>query len=217
MEFHRDMLLLYAVTDRSWTGRQTLYDQIQAALEGGVTMVQLREKRLSAQALVEEAVEIKELCHRYHVPLIINDNVEAAVASGADGVHVGITDTPVAEIRKRAGGSFIIGATAKTVAQAIAAEQAGADYLGVGAVFPSPTKQNAVRITLEQLKQICSAVSIPAVAIGGIGRENVAALAGGGMAGIAVVSAIFAEKNIQNAAAELKEVVRKVVSPWPIR
>ena len=217
MEFHRDMLLLYAVTDRSWTGRQTLYDQIQAALEGGVTMVQLREKRLSTQALVEEAVEIKELCHRYHVPLIINDNVEAAVASGADGVHVGITDTPVAEIRKRAGGSFIIGATAKTVAQAIAAEQAGADYLGVGAVFPSPTKQNAVRITLEQLKQICSAVSIPAVAIGGIGRENVAALAGGGMAGIAVVSAIFAEKNIQNAAAELKEAARKVVSPWPIR
>lgn len=217
MEFHRDMLLLYAVTDRSWTGRQTLYDQIQAALEGGVTMVQLREKRLSTQALVEEAVEIKELCRRYHVPLIINDNVEAAVASGADGVHVGITDTPVAEIRKRAGGSFIIGATAKTVAQAIAAEQAGADYLGVGAVFPSPTKQNAIRITLEQLKQICSAVSIPAVAIGGIGRENVAALAGGGMAGIAVVSAIFAEKNIQNAAAELKEVVRKVVSPWPIR
>lgn len=217
MEFHRDMLLLYAVTDRSWTGRQTLYDQIQAALEGGVTMVQLREKRLSTQALVEEAVEIKELCHRYHVPLIINDNVEAAVASGADGVHVGITDTPVAEIRKRAGGSFIIGATAKTVAQAIAAEQAGADYLGVGAVFPSPTKQNAIRITLEQLKQICSAVSIPAVAIGGIGRENVAALAGGGMAGIAVVSAIFAEKNIQNAAAELKEVVRKEVSPWPIR
>ncbi len=217
MEFHRDMLLLYAVTDRSWTGRQTLYDQIQAALEGGVTMVQLREKRLSTQALVEEAVEIKELCHRYHVPLIINDNVEAAVASGADGVHVGITDTPVAEIRKRAGGSFIIGATAKTVAQAIAAEQAGADYLGVGAVFPSPTKQNAIRITLEQLKQICSAVSIPAVAIGGIGRENVAALAGGGMAGIAVVSAIFAEKNIQNAAAELKEMVRKVASPWPIR
>ena len=217
MELHRDMLLLYAVTNRSWTGRQTLYDQIQAALEGGVTMVQLREKRLSTQALVEEAVEIKELCHRYHVPLIINDNVEAAVASGADGVHVGITDTPVAEIRKRAGGSFIIGATAKTVAQAIAAEQAGADYLGVGAVFPSPTKQNAIRITLEQLKQICSAVSIPAVAIGGIGRENVAALAGGGMAGIAVVSAIFAEKNIQNAAAELKEVVRKVVSPWPIR
>lgn len=217
MEFHRDMLLLYAITDRSWTGRQTLYDQIQAALEGGVTMVQLREKRLSTQALVEEAVEIKELCHRYHVPLIINDNVEAAVASGADGVHVGITDTPVAEIRKRAGGSFIIGATAKTVAQAIAAEQAGADYLGVGAVFPSPTKQNAIRITLEQLKQICSAVSIPAVAIGGIGRENVAALAGGGMAGIAVVSAIFAEKNIQNTAAELKEVVRKVVSPWPIR
>ena len=217
MEFHRDMLLLYAVTDRSWTGRQSLYDQIQAALEGGVTMVQLREKRLSTQALVEEAVEIKELCHRYHVPLIINDNVEAAVASGADGVHVGITDTPVAEIRKRAGGSFIIGATAKTVAQAIAAEQAGADYLGVGAVFPSPTKQNAIRITLEQLKQICSAVSIPAVAIGGISRENVAALAGGGMAGIAVVSAIFAGKNIQNAAAELNEMVRKVVSPWPTR
>lgn len=211
MEFHREMLLLYAITDCAWTGRQTLYEQIEAALEGGVTMVQLREKHLSTQELVAEAVEIKELCHRYHVPLIINDDVEAAIASSADGVHVGITDTPVAEIRKRAGGSFIIGATAKTVEQAIAAERAGADYLGVGAVFPSPTKQNAIRITPGQLRQICTAVSIPAVAIGGIGPDNVTALTGGGMAGIAVVSAIFAAENIRNAAAELKEKARKVV------
>lgn len=203
--------MLYAVTDRSWTGQQSLYEQIEAALKGGVTMVQLREKQLSEDELVAEAIQIKELCHRYEVPLIINDNVDAALKSGADGVHVGIEDAPVSEIRRRAGDDFIIGATAKTTEQAKAAEAAGADYLGVGAVFPSPTKKNAIRITPQDLREICGSVAIPAVAIGGITGDNVSEIKGGGMAGVAVVSAIFAAEDIQKAAAELKRKVKAMV------
>lgn len=211
MRLEKDRLLLYAVTDRSWTGQQSLYEQIEEALKGGVTMVQLREKQLSEDELVAEAIQIKELCRRYEVPLIINDNVDAALKSGADGVHVGIEDAPVSEIRKRAGDDFIIGATAKTTEQAKAAEAAGADYLGVGAVFPSPTKKNAIRITPQDLREICGSVAIPAVAIGGITGDNVSEIKGGGMAGVAVVSAIFAAQDIQKAAAELKRKVKAVV------
>ena len=211
MKLKKDRLLLYAVTDRSWTGKQSLYEQIEEALKGGVTMVQLREKQLSEDELVAEAIQIKELCHRYEVPLIINDNVDAALKSGADGVHVGIEDAPVSEIRKRAGDDFIIGATAKTTEQAKAAEAAGADYLGVGAVFPSPTKKNAIRITPQDLREICGSVAIPAVAIGGITGDNVSEIKGGGMAGVAVVSAIFAAQDIQKAAAELKRKVKAMV------
>ena len=211
MRVEKDRLLLYAVTDRSWTGQQSLYEQIEEALKGGVTMVQLREKQLSEDELVAEAIQIKELCHRYEVPLIINDNVDAALKSGADGVHVGIEDAPVSEIRRRAGDDFIIGATAKTTEQAKAAEAAGADYLGVGAVFPSPTKKNAIRITPQDLREICGSVAIPAVAIGGITGDNVSEIKGGGMAGVAVVSAIFAAQDIQKAAAELKRKVKAMV------
>lgn len=205
MEFKKDSLLLYAVTDRAWEGKQTLLEQIEDALDGGVTCVQLREKHLDRDAFVREALQAKELCHRYGVPLIINDNVDVALESGADGVHVGIEDAPVADIRRRTGRDFIIGATAKTVAQARAAEAAGADYLGVGAVFPSPTKTNAIRITAEQLREICASVSIPAVAIGGITLENAPTLAGCGAAGIAVVSAIFGAADIRAAAAALRQ------------
>lgn len=205
MRFERDMLLLYAVTDRAWTGKQSLDEQVEEALQGGVTLVQLREKRLSKEQLIEEARRITALCHRYGVPLIVNDDYEAALAAGADGVHVGIEDTPVAAIRARAGKDFIIGATAKTVEQAQRAEREGADYLGVGAVFPSPTKQSAIRITNEQLRTICASVAIPAVAIGGITQKNVASLKGSDMAGIAVVSAIFGADDILAAARSLKE------------
>lgn len=204
MEFKKDSLLLYAVTDRAWEGKQTLLEQIEDALDGGVTCVQLREKHLDRDAFVREALQARELCHRYGVPLIINDNVDVALESGADGVHVGIEDAPVADIRRRTGRDFIIGATAKTVAQARAAEAAGADYLGVGAVFPSPTKTNAIRITAEQLREICASVAIPAVAIGGITLENAPTLAGCGAAGIAVVSAIFGAEDIRAAAADLR-------------
>lgn len=205
MNFCADQLLLYAVTDRAWVGRQTLLEQVEDALRGGVTMVQLREKELPEDAFTAEAMEVKALCHRYGVPLLIDDNVDVALKSGADGVHVGIEDTPVAEIRARAGRDFIIGATAKTVEQARAAQAAGADYLGVGAVFPSPTKKNAVRITVEQLREICARVTIPAVAIGGISLDNIRELRGGGMRGVAVISALFGADNIAGAARALKQ------------
>lgn len=212
MKLEKQMLQLYAVTDRGWVGKKTLYEQIEEALKGGVTIVQLREKNLDTAAFIEEAVKVKELCHRYNVPLIINDNVTVALKSGADGVHVGIEDTPVEEIRKAVPYGFIIGATAKTVEQARSAERQGADYLGVGAVFPSPTKKNAVRITKEQLKEISLSVAIPTVAIGGITLDNVDELSGGGMDGIAVVSAIFAADDIKKAAAELKKKAQAVIA-----
>ena len=205
MNFSADQLLLYAVTDRAWVGRQTLLEQVEDALRGGVTMVQLREKELPEDAFTAEAMEVKALCHRYGVPLLIDDNVDVALKSGADGVHVGIEDTPVAEIRARAGRDFIIGATAKTVEQARAAQTAGADYLGVGAVFPSPTKKNAIRITVERLREICARVTIPAVAIGGISLDNIRELRGGGMRGVAVISALFGADNIAGAARALKQ------------
>ena len=205
MNFCADQLLLYAVTDRAWVGRQTLLEQIEDALQGGVTMVQLREKELPEDAFTAEAMEVKALCPRYGVPRLIDDNVDVALTSGADGVPVGIEDTPVAEIRARAGRDFIIGSTAKTVEQARAAQAAGADYLGVGAVFPSPTKKNAVRITVEQLREICGSVTIPAVAIGGISLDNIRELCGGGMRGVAVISALFGADDIAGAARALKQ------------
>ena len=211
MKFNEKMLLLYAVTDRAWVGKQTILEQIEDALKGGATIVQLREKKLDVDSFVEEAVQVRDLCHKYNVPLIINDNVEVALKSGADGVHVGIEDAPVAEIRKRVSADFIIGATCKTVEQAKIAEAAGADYMGVGAVFPSPTKTNAVRITNEQLREIIASVSIPAVAIGGISYDNVCEIKGSSVSGIAVVSAIFGAEDIKKAATLLKDRVKAVV------
>lgn len=213
MHFSPATLRLYAITDRAWVGQLTLLEQIEAALQNGVTLLQLREKQLPDQDFLHEAIQVKALCRNYNVPLIINDNVDVALKSGADGVHVGITDQPVAEIRRRVGRDFLIGATAKTVEQAQLAEQSGADYLGVGAVFPSPTKQNAIRITPEQLKEICDAVSIPAVAIGGITEDNLPQLAGSGVAGCAVVSAIFGAENPGAAAAQLAKLTEQLVLP----
>lgn len=212
MKLEKEQLQLYAVTDRAWVGRQTLYEQVEDALKGGATIVQLREKELDEEAFLQEAKQLTTLCHSYNVPLIINDNVQIALESGADGVHVGIEDAPVAQIRKQTPPDFIIGATAKTVAQAQAAERAGADYLGVGAVFPSPTKQAAIRISNEQLREICSSVSIPAVAIGGISLSNVDELAGGGMDGIAVVSAIFGAEHIEEATQKLRKKVAELLT-----
>ena len=212
MKFNEKMLLLYAVTDQTWVGKQTLLEQIEDALKGGATIVQLREKKLDEDSFVTEAIQVRDLCHKYNVPLIINDNVDVAIKSGADGVHVGIEDAPVAEIRKRVSADFIIGATCKAVEQAKIAEAAGADYMGVGAVFPSPTKTNAVRITNEQLREIVSSVSIPAVAIGGISYENVCEIKGSSVSGVAVVSAIFGAEDIEKATALLKERVKAVVA-----
>ncbi len=209
MKLEKNMLRLYAITDRGCLRGRDLAQQVEAVITGGVTCIQLREKDISYEELVREAATLKKVCEKYGVPLIVNDDWKAAIESGADGVHVGIEDAPVAEIRKAAGRDFIIGATAKTVEQAKAAEAAGADYLGVGAVFPSPTKTNAVRITPEQLRSICAAVKIPAAAIGGITRENLSEIAGCGQAGIAVVSAIFAPDDVKAAAEELLAAVNK--------
>lgn len=211
MMFTKEMLLLYGITDRGNEDEGVFYNQIEAALKGGATLLQLREKNMPYEDFVKEAIKVKEICNRYNVPLIINDNPEVALKSGADGVHVGIDDTPVREIREKSPEGFIIGATAKTLQQAIEAEKAGADYIGVGAVFPSPTKKNAIRITGEQLREICEAVSIPAVAIGGITLENMSELTGCGMEGIAVVSAIFGAEDIVKATELLKEKARKTV------
>lgn len=205
VNWNKERLLLYGVTDRKGAGSGSFYEQIEAALRGGATMIQLREKGMAQPELIETARRVKALCRRWEVPLIVNDDAEAALAAGADGVHVGAEDAPVAALRQRCGAGFIIGATAKTVEQARAAEAAGADYLGVGAVFPSPTKKGAIRITVEQLKEICGSVAIPVVAIGGISLENVALLRGSGVAGIAVVSALFGAADIGAAAAALKK------------
>lgn len=211
MRFDKNQLLLYAVTDRSWLNGRSLSSVVQEALKGGVTMVQLREKEMDNAAFLAEAREIGAICRKYSVPFLINDNVEIALACGADGVHVGLEDMPPAEIRRRVGKDFIIGATAKTIEQAQAAEAAGADYLGVGAVFPSPTKPNALRITNEQLAAIAASVSIPIVGIGGLTAKNLPDLAGSGVAGAAVVSAIFAQKDPRQAARELREILQKIV------
>ena len=202
---------LYFITDSpNYTEEEFLY-RVERALQGGVTLLQLREKEMDEATFVEEALKVREICQRYQVPLIINDNVNVALKCGADGVHVGIEDTPVAEIRKKAGSDFIIGATAKTVEQARRAEREGADYLGVGAVFPSSTKENALRITTGQLKEICSSVSIPAVAIGGLNFENMEVLTGSGIHGVALVSAIFAAEDIKMTAEQYKKKVKMLI------
>ena len=211
MKLSKDDLLLYAITDRRNLDKKVFFEKIEEALQGGVTILQLREKELDEDSFINEAIEVKNICRKHGVPLIINDNVNVALKSGADGVHVGIEDMPIDEIRRKAPDSFIIGATCKTVEQAQSAERLGADYMGVGAVFSSPTKKNALRITREQLKEICASVSIPAVAIGGISLENVDELKGGGMSGIAVVSAVFSADDIQKAASLLKEKAKSLI------
>lgn len=211
MNIDKNTLMLYAVTDRGCLRGISLEEAVEQAILGGAGIVQLREKNIGEEALLKEAKKLLKICHKYNVPLIINDDYKAALKCGADGVHVGIEDAPVAEIRNIAGREFIIGATAKTVEQAKLAERSGADYLGVGAVFPSPTKKNAVRITPKELREICSSVSIPAVAIGGITADNLAEIKGCGHCGAAAVSAIFGSEDINAAAKELYSAVKETL------
>ena len=211
MKCDKKGLLLYAVTDRSWLNGETLYSQVEKALQGGATFIQLREKNLDQDHFMEEALELKKLCAAYHVPFVINDNVEIAAKMDADGVHVGQSDMEAGDVRAKLGPDKIIGVSAQTVEQAILAEQRGADYLGVGAVFPTSSKDDVDVLPYETLKAICEAVSIPVVAIGGISQENVAKLAGSGICGVAVISAIYAAKNIQAAAADLKSATSEML------
>jgi thiamine-phosphate pyrophosphorylase len=209
MNCDKKWMPLYAVTDRAWLNGRTLEEVAEAALRGGATILQLREKDLDHDAFLREALGLKSLCGRYSVPLIVNDDVEIALESGADGVHIGQHDAPAAEVRRRIGPDMLLGVSAQTVEQALQAERDGADYLGVGAVFSTGTKPDADDVSYSALKAICEAVSIPVVAIGGIKRDNLGSLAGSGIDGVAVVSAIFAAPDPEAAARGLRETVRR--------
>ncbi len=209
----RQSMLLYAVTDRSWLKEgQTLLSVCEDVLKHGATFLQIREKDLDAASFQEEAAQLKQLCARYKVPYAVNDSVEIAMAIDADGVHVGQTDIKGRDIRSMIGADKILGISAGTVAEAVAAEQAGADYIGVGAVFGTSTKKDARNLTVEKLKEITGAVSIPVVAIGGINSKNLMELAGSGVDGVAVVSAIFAAEDPGQAAALLLEQAREMTA-----
>ena len=204
-------LLLYAVTDRHWLNGATLISQVEAALKGGATFIQLREKNLDDKAFYREALEIQKLCKEYKVPFVINDNVELAKKIGADGVHVGQSDMEALDVRKVLGDDKIIGVSAQTVEQAELAEEHGADYLGVGAVFPTGSKDDATEVSFETLQEICEHVHIPVIAIGGITRDNVVELSQSGICGIAVISAIFGQTDIEAATADLKKQTKKML------
>lgn len=207
-------LLLYAVTDRAWLGKnfccETLSDAVLQAIEGGATLIQLREKELSENEFLDEAFRIKEICTSKKIPLIINDNVKIAKETDACGVHIGQSDMELKEARKILGAEKIIGVSCQTVEQALQAEKNGADYLGVGAIFSTSTKADAENVSISTLKEICRAVKIPVVAIGGISLQNMSQLKGSGIAGVSVISAIFAQQDICGATKELKSSAEKL-------
>ena len=212
MKCDKRHMLLYAVTDRAWVGKRTLIQQVEEALKGGATCVQLREKELEDALFLQEAKEICALCRRYSVPFIVNDNVEVARACGADGVHVGQKDMAAGEARRRIGTDMLLGVSVHTVEEARQAVQDGADYLGLGAVFPTNTKTDAEQMPGEILGVICAAVDVPVVAIGGINRDNLLKLSGSGLDGVALVSAIFSAEDIEGTCRELRELSEKMVN-----
>ncbi len=205
MNIKKNDLLLYAVTDRHWLAEgEPLAHAVREALEGGTTLVQIREKTLDEASFEAEAKELQVLCREYGVPFIVNDDVELALRIGADGVHVGQEDMEAGKVRELIGPDRILGVSAQTVEDALRAEAAGADYLGVGAVFPTGSKEDAVEVPHDTLRNICEAVSIPVVAIGGITYENAAQLKDSGIAGISVISAIFGQADIRRATEKLR-------------
>lgn len=204
MKCDKRYMLFYAVTDRAWTGEQTLYEQVEAALKGGVTCVQLREKELDETAFLQEAKDICALCRRYGVPFIVNDNVDVAIACQAAGIHVGQEDMAAGKVRRRVGDAMLLGVSVHTVEEARRAVRDGADYLGLGAVFPTSTKTDVDQMTNETLRSICDAVDVPVVAIGGINRGNLLKLSGSGVDGVALVSAIFSAEDIEDTCRKLR-------------
>lgn len=211
MKCGKKELQLYAITDRHWLNDRSLYEVVKESLDGGVTFLQLREKQLDEDHFLAEAKELQGLCSEYNVPFIINDNVEIALAINADGVHIGQSDMEMKEAREKLGPDKIIGVSAHTKEEALLAQAQGADYLGVGAVFPTSSKDDAESVSYETLKAICEVVSIPVVAIGGITRENLHQLSGSGVSGISVISAIYAQSDIKEAARELKQCVQEIL------
>jgi len=211
MRLDKKHMLLYAVTDRAWVGTKSLYEQVKEALENGVTCVQLREKELDESDFLKEAKQISTLCKEYKVPFIVNDNVNIAIACKAEGIHIGQEDMELTNVRKLVGEDMIIGVSAHNVEEAIKAQEGGADYIGIGAVFATSTKTDVDVLSFETLRSICEAVDIPTVAIGGIKKDNICKLKGSGIDGVAVVSAIFAAKDIATATKELLLEVKKAV------
>ena len=197
MKCDKNYLRLYAVTDRSWTTGTTLLAQVEAALRGGVTCVQLREKTLDDTAFLAEAIEMRALCRTYNVPFFVNDNVDIALKAQADGIHVGQSDMAAAQVREIVGKKMMLGVSASTVSQAVAAQKNGADCLGVGAIFSTATKTDAAVVPLCTVREICAAVDIPVVAIGGLNKSNIHTLKGSGVSGVALVSAIFSAADIE--------------------
>ena len=212
MRCDKKSMLLYAVTDRAWLGEKTLAEQVESALKGGATCVQLREKNLDEESFLAEAFAVKKLCREYGVPFIINDNVEIAVKCGADGVHVGQSDMEAGNVRSIVGDDMIIGVSVHNVDEALAAVDSGADYLGIGAVFSTATKLDAGHVAKDTVRAVCRAVSVPVVAIGGITKENISELAGCGIDGVALVSAIFAAEDIESECRRLKQLSEKMIS-----
>ncbi|SDM52030.1 thiamine phosphate synthase [Lachnospira pectinoschiza] len=205
MKCDKENMLLYAVTDRAWTGKQSLYEQVEEALKGGITCLQLREKNLSDEEFLKEAIQIKALCNKYKVPFFINDNVEVAIKSGADGIHVGQDDMAAGRVRELVGDKMMIGVSAHSVKEAVEAVKNGADCLGVGAIFSTSTKKDASVLDLKVVADICKAVDVPVVAIGGIKKDNISKLKGTGVDGVALVSAIFAADDIKAECEELRK------------
>jgi len=211
MKCDKNAMLLYAVTDRAWVGKQSLYEQVEAAIKGGATCVQLREKELNDEEFLNEAMEISALCKQYGVPFFINDNVEIAIKCQADGIHVGQEDMEAAQVRQRVGNDMIIGVSVHSVEEALEAVKNGADCLGVGAMFSTSTKTDVDVLPKETLRDICAAVDIPVVAIGGISKNNMLQLAGTGVDGVALVSAIFAADDIKNECQLLRKLSEEMV------
>ena len=212
MKCDKRTMLLYAVTDRAWVGKMTLMEQVEEVLKNGATCVQLREKDLDEAAFLAEAREMAALCRRYRVPFIVNDNVDIAVACGADGVHVGQEDMAAGDVRRRVGPDMLVGVSAHTVQEALDAVKNGADYLGLGSVFSTSTKLDVDLMSRKTLQAICRAVDVPTVAIGGISKANILDLAGSGVDGVAVVSALFGAPDPGAAAAELAALAQEMVS-----
>lgn len=210
MKLSKDTMTLYAVTDRMWLKNRSLTEVCREALVGGITFLQLREKNLCEEDFLTEAKEIGAIAKEYKIPFVINDNVEVALKAHADGVHIGQEDGNAAAIRREIGADKILGVSVQTVAQAIEAEQNGADYLGVGAMFPTDTKSDALVVTKEELKAISEAVSIPICIIGGVNADTIPQFRGYGANGAAVVSAIFAAENIQKSTEDLLKLCKEV-------